>query len=137
MQHTHTHDIFLSIDRPDHTLHTLLALLQEIRETISLKGTLLTPVHAHTILLVDADSQRVRTIASLLSSANYHPFIATSTLEAFTLFLRGSFVPFAIILGQYDPNTRFFLSRLLQQVMQKYQWDPPLIALHSQIHTPP
>ncbi len=132
MQQTNTLDIFFSIDQPAHTLDTLLALLQEIRETISLKGTLLTPLHAHTILLLDADSQRVRSIASLLSSAGYQSFIATSTLEAFTLFLRGSFVPFAIVLGQYDPNTRFFLSRLLQQVMQKYRWNPPLIALHTQ-----
>ena len=132
MQHTKTHDIFFSIDQPDHTLDTLLTLLQEIRETISLKGTLLTPLHAHTILLLDADSQRVRSIASLLASAGYQSFIATSTLEAFTLFLRGSFVPFAIVLGKYDPNTRFFLSRLLQQIMQKYRWDPPLIALHTQ-----
>ncbi len=137
MQHTKTHDIFFSIDQPDHTLDTLLTLLQEIRETISLKGTLLTPLHAHTILLLDADNQRVRSIASLLASAGYQPFIATTTLEAFTLFLRGSFVPFAIALGQYDPNTRFFLSRLLQQMTQKYRWDPPLIALHSQTRTLP
>ncbi len=137
MQHTKTHDIFFSIDQPDRTLDILLALLQEIRETISLKGTLLTPLHASTILLLDADSQRVRSIASLLSSAGYQSFIATSTLEAFTLFLRGSFVPFAIVLGQYDPNTRFFLSRLLQQVMQKYRWNPPLIALHPQTRTLP
>lgn len=132
MQNTKTHDIFFSIDQPNHTLDTLLALLQEIRETISLKGTLLTPLHARTILLLDADNQRVRSIASLLSSTGYQPFIVTNTLEAFTLFLRGSFVPFAIVLGQHDPNTRFFLSRLLQQVMQKYRWNPPLIALHTQ-----
>ena len=128
----YTHDIFFSIDQSDHTRNTLLSLLREIRETISLKGTLLTPLHAHTILLVDADHQRTYAIASLLSSAGYQPYVATSTLEAFTLYLRGSFVPFAIVLGQYDPNTRFFLTRLLQQVMQKYRWNPPLIALHAQ-----
>ena len=137
MQHTNTHDIFFSIDQPTHTLDMLLTLLQEIRTTISLKGTLLTPLHAHTILLLDADNQRTRTIASLLASVGYQSFIATSTLEAFTLFLRGSFVPFAIVLGQYDPNTRFFLSRLLQQVILKYRWDPPLIALHSQTRALP
>ena len=135
MQHIKTREIFFSLDQPDKILPTLLALFEEIRETASSNGKGLTPSHAHTILLLDADSQRVRHIAYLLTSAGYQPFIATNTLEAFTFFLRGAFVPFVIILGQYDTNSRFFLTRLLQQIMQKYHWNTPLIDLHTQPRT--
>ena len=137
MQHTKTREIFFSLEQPGKVLTTLLAFFEEIRETASANGKVLTPSHAHTILLLDANSQRVRHIAYLLASAGYQPFIATNALEAFTFFLRGAFVPFVIVLGQHDANNRFFLSRLLQQIVQKHQWDTPLIALHTQISTTP
>ncbi len=135
MQHTKTREIFFSLDEPNKILTTLLTLLQEIHQTTSLNGTILTPSHIRTILLLDADAQRVRHIAHLLASEGYQPFIATNALEAFTFFLRGSFIPFVIVLGRDDTNNRFFLSRLLQQITQKYHWDTPLIALYTQPRT--
>ena len=135
MQHTTTRKIFFSLDQPEQILATLLTTFQAIRTNADTSHVTLTPLHAHTVLLLDADTQRARYIAYQLSSAGYKSFIVASSLEAFTLFLQGAFVPFVILLGQEDINSRFFLSRLLQQVSQKYQWDTPLLSLYTQRHT--
>lgn len=132
MQHTKTHEVFFSFAEPNKILDDLQLLFQEIRRDVTGRTTLPTPLHARTILLLDADSTRANAVAHALSSAGYYPFIAASALEAFTLFLRGTFVPFVILFGQDDTNTRFFLSRLLQQVSQKYQWNTPLIMIQTQ-----
>ena len=131
MQDTKTREVFFSLDEPDKILNALLNLFKEIRQTTSLNGTTLSPLHAHTILLLDADNQRVRHVAYLLASVGYQPFIVANALEAFTLFLRGAFVPFVIVLGKHETSNRFFLSRLLQQITQKYNWNTPLISLHT------
>lgn len=132
MQYTKTHEVSFSFEEPDKILDALRLLFQEIHVHARAKAVAPTPLHAHTILLLDSNSTRANAIAYLLSSAGYYPFIATNALEAFTLFLRGAFVPFVILLGQEDTNKRFFLSRLLQQVTQKYQWDTPLIKVYTQ-----
>ncbi len=117
---------------PEHAARSgffLLSLLQELQNTRPLHRSLLTPLNASTILLLDTNNKRARYIASLLSSTNYRPYISAGSLEAFTLFLQGEYVPFAIVLGQHDPHTRFFLTRLLGQMKQRYRWEPPLITL--------
>ncbi len=134
MNHPITHKVFLSLEQPEQILTTLLTAFKEIQADNAANTALITPLHAHTILLIDEDTQRAHYVARLLSSAGYKPFIASSALEAFTLFLHGTFVPFVILLSQEDTNDRFFLSRLLQQVTQKYHWDTPLLSLCIQPH---
>ena len=131
MQRIQTQEVLFSFDEPQKILNDLQVLFQEIRRNVTGRTTIPTPLHARSILLLDADSTRAKAIAHVLSSAGFYPFIAVSALEAFTLFLRGTFVPFVILLGQDDANNRFFLSRLLQQVSQKYQWDTPVVPIRT------
>jgi hypothetical protein len=81
------------------------------------------------VFVIDSDTEQANYIANLLSTAGYRPMVVASALDAFTLFLQGSFVPFAMVTAQEDTNQRFFLNRLVQQIMQKYDWESLLIRL--------
>jgi hypothetical protein len=81
-------------------------------------------------LIVDSQRERGQYIAQLLSSAGYWPFVTLTSLDAYTLFLQGSFLPFAIILCENSAtNNQFFLTRLSQQFTQRYDWNLPFIRL--------
>lgn len=126
-------EVPFSFDQPDEVLTPLVTLLQQALnklKTRSDRGKVL-PV-SRQVLLIDAHAERARYIARLLASVNYQPMMAPTALEAFTLFLRGTCVPLAIILGQEEASHRLFLHRLLQQMVQRYAWEVPLIRLLSQ-----
>jgi hypothetical protein len=85
---------------------------------------------ARRVLIVDSQRERGQYLAQLLSSAGYWPFVALTSLDAYTLFLQGSFHPFAIILSENGAsNNQFFLTRLSQQFLQRYDWNVPFIRL--------
>jgi hypothetical protein len=125
-------EVPFSFDQPDEVLTPLVTLLQQALNKLKTRadrGKVL-PV-SRQVLIIDAHAERARYIARLLASVNYQPMMAPTALEAFTLFLRGTCVPLAIILGQEEASHRLFLHRLLQQMLQRYAWEVPLIRLLS------
>jgi CheY-like chemotaxis protein len=129
-------EVSFSFDQPDSVLGPLLTILQQAfgesgaraaRETLFLDS--------RRVLIIDAHEERGRYLVLLLETAGYRSLAVTNALYAFTLFLRGAFVPLAIILGQEDQAHRLFLLRLLQQASQKYAQNIPLIRLRSQPST--
>lgn len=82
------------------------------------------------VLIIDSQEERAQYVAQLLHSAGYTPIRAPSSLDAYTLFLQGTFHPFAIILSEDGAaNNQFFLTRLAQQFVQRYDWNVPFIRL--------
>ncbi len=132
MLNTKTHEILFSFDQPDTVLHPLLSLLQEVLHYPKAKASKLVPLHSQTVLIIDTYGERPQHIAHLLASSGYRPLVVSTAVDAFTLFLQGTFVPFVVILGQEHTSNRFFIFRLLHQTTQKYDWEPPLIHLYSQ-----
>jgi hypothetical protein len=127
-------DIAFSLDQPDQMLGSLVKVLQQMLSVFKMQAPEKMPDYRN-LLIVD-EYERARYLARLLVQAGYRPVIMANALEAFTRFLQIPFVPFAIILGQNDASNRLFLQRLLQQTVQKYEWDVPLIRLHYQSATP-
>jgi hypothetical protein len=128
------HEISFSFDHPDNILNPLLMLLQQSLNSPKIRNSsVLSLLNAREVLVVDAHEERARYIAYLLSSAGFHPAAIPTALAAFTRFLKVPFAPCAIILGQEDARDHFFLLRLLRQISQKFDWDTPLIRLHTQL----
>jgi hypothetical protein len=126
-------EISFSFDHPDAVLRPLLTILQQASGEPGARAAgekLL--LSSRQVLIIDAHKERGHYFVMLLEAAGYRSLAVMTALEAFTLFLRGAFVPLAIVLGQEDPAHRLFLQRLLQQVGQKYTRDVPLIRLRSQ-----
>jgi hypothetical protein len=123
------YNISYSDAQPETFLAQLLAVLQA--ETSQPEITV-----AHSslkVLIIDADKVQADAIALLVNAAGYASVIAFNALDAFTLFLKGSYIPLAIVLGQERVPDPLFLQRLLQQTMQKYQLKTPIVRL---IHEP-
>ena len=130
---TRTYAISFSFDQPNAMLDSLLGALQQaLRSSNRLSPRAVSLLRSRGVFVIDSNAEHAQYIAHLLSSAGYRPMIAASTLDAFTLFLQGTLVPFAIVVAQEDANQRFFLNRLSQQLAQKYDWEVLLIRLHSQ-----
>ena len=126
-----TYDIPFSFEQPDYTLR---ALLGPVRQKLSQSPASLNPHepavrNGLTILIIDAQHERAQYIANLLITVGYRPVVTANALAAFTLFLQGTCLPLAVILGQADGSNRLFLLRLLQQLEQKYGWQAPLLRL--------
>ncbi|HTK11360.1 MAG TPA: serine/threonine-protein kinase [Ktedonobacteraceae bacterium] len=129
-----THEILFSFDQPANVLPSLLARVQQAlsqQKTRSGKSVLLH--EGHRLLIIDGQRERATYLVQVLSLAGYRSIATPHSLEAFTLFLQGSFVPLLIILGDEDPAKRFFLQRLLQQMVQKFEQDVPVIRLITQL----
>jgi hypothetical protein len=126
-----THDISLSSEQLDQMLEPLQQIMQNMLSACKAKAVKKIP-DSRNILLVDESNERVQYLAHLLVKSGYRPLVMANGLEAFTRFLQVPFVPFTIILAQDDVSNRLFLQRLLQQIMQKYEWEIPLIRLHFQ-----
>ncbi|GCE15936.1 serine/threonine-protein kinase [Tengunoibacter tsumagoiensis] len=130
---TVTHEIPFSFEQPEQMLNALLKLLQQRLNQHAASPTFqkMQIRQALTVLIIDKQQHRGHYIENLLLTTGYRPVTVVDALDAFTLYLQGSLIPFAIILGQEDDSKRFFLLRLLQQVMQKYEWEAPIIRLTS------
>ena len=128
------HEISFSFDHPDNILNPLLMLLQQSLNAPKIRTSRILPLlNAREVLVIDAHEERARYITYLLSTAGFHPTAMPTALAAFTRFLKVPFAPCAIILGQEDARDHFFLLRLLRQITQKFDWETPLIRLHSQL----
>lgn len=129
---TVTHDIAISFDQPDDVLNRLLAPLQQKLNqpvTRTSKGMLVRD--ARTVLIVDAQGRRRQYLAGLLIQAGFRCLPVKDALEAFTLFIQGTYLPFVVITGQEDKTKHFFLQRLLQQMERKYDWEMLLLHVHT------
>ncbi|HLX40475.1 MAG TPA: serine/threonine-protein kinase, partial [Ktedonobacteraceae bacterium] len=122
---------------PDNILNPLLMLLQQSLNSPKIRHSSVMPLlNTREVLVIDAHDERARYITYLLSSAGFHPTTMPTALAAFTRFLKVPFAPCAIILGREDARDHFFLVRLLRQISQKFDWDTPLIRLHTQLPAP-
>jgi hypothetical protein len=126
-----THEVIFSFDQPADARHPLLSMLQQLlNRPLARDSRASALLGSQRVLIVDSQQERAQYIAHLLSSAAYRPFVATSSLDAYTLFLQGTFHPFAIILSEESgANNQFFLARLSQQFIQRYDWTVPFIRL--------
>jgi len=126
-----THEVIFSFDQPGDARHPLLSILQQLlSRPLARDSRAAALLGARRVLIVDSQRERAQYIAQLLSSAGYWPFVAMSSLDAYTLFLQGSFLPFAIILCENSAtNNQFFLTRLSQQFTQRYDWNVPFLRL--------
>ncbi len=127
-----THDFSFSVDQPETLLKPLLALLQpepDQSKTGTSRSAYL--LESQSILIIDSDRIRANAVAQFVHVAGYRSVIAETALEAFTLFLKGVYIPRVVFLGQDSPPDHLFLQRLLQQTVQKYGRKVPLIRLHT------
>jgi CheY-like chemotaxis protein len=123
-------EVPFSFEQPNAVLRPLLTVLQQAFSEQGAEARLY--LNSCRVLIIDGYEERGRYLVTLLESAGYRSLAVMNALEAFTLFLRGTFVPLAIVLGQEDQAHRLFLLRLLQQVSQKYTRDVALIRLRVQ-----
>ena len=120
------YNISYSDGQPEIFLAQLLTVLQAEKSRPEIASV------AHSalkVLIIDANIVQADTVASLVNAAGYTTVTAINALEAFTLFLKGSYIPLAIVLGQMRVPDPLFLQRLLQQTMQKYQLKTPVVRL--------
>jgi Protein kinase domain len=127
-----THEFSFAVDQPETVLKSLLALLQSDtqrnRATTPRSAYLL---EAQSVLIIDADRMLATTIAQALHRAGYRSLSVETELEAFTLFLKGIYIPQAVLLGHEHRINQLFLQRLLQQSTQKHGRKVPVIRLHA------
>ena len=126
-----THEVVFSFDQPGDARHPLLSMLQQLLNRPLARDSRATALlGSQRVLIIDSQQDRANYIAQLLQFAGYNPFVAPSSLDAYTLFLQGQFHPFAIILSEDGAaNNQFFLTRLSQQFVQRYDWNVPFIRL--------
>lgn len=125
-----THEIVFSFDQPGDARSPLFAALQQLMNLPQARSARATSlISSRKILVIDSAQERAQHVASLLASAGYWPLAASTPLDAFTLFIQGTFIPFAVIVSQDDLPNQFFLARLSQQVAQRYGWQVPFIHL--------
>ncbi len=133
---TVTHDVSFSFDQPEHALNALQRLLQHRLSQFSASTTKTSKEmivrQTLTVLVIDSYQERAQYVASHLHTMGYHPVLVNDALDAFTLFLQGTLIPFAVVLGQEDTTKHFFLLRLLQRMTQKFRWNTPVIRLLPQ-----
>jgi hypothetical protein len=126
------YDVALTFDQSGNARNPLLSLLQQVLNLPLVKDARNADFRRERkVLVIDAQRERARYIAQLLATASYRPFIVPGSLDAYTLFLQGSFQPFAIILsGEEADMNHFFLTRISQQYRQRYNWKIPFLRLH-------
>ena len=126
-----THDVLFSFERPDDAHNPLLSILQQLLNRPQARGSKAEVLlSAQKVLIIDSQPQRAQHIARVLASAGYQPFVALTSLDAYTIYLQGTFHPFAIILSEAGTVNQLFLQRLSQQFLQRYEWKLPFIRLH-------
>src|SRR5579885_3672822 len=96
-----THEVVFSFDQPGDARHPLLSILQQLlNRPLARDSRAAALLGSQRVLIVDSQQERAEYIAPLLSTAGYRPFVAPTPLDAYTLFLQGTFHPFAIILSE-------------------------------------
>lgn len=128
------HEVVFSFDRPSSMRSPLLlALRQLINRSAAENSKATSLLSSQRVLIVDSDEARGQYIASQLASDGYTPFIVPNPLEAYTIFLQGSFLPCSVVLSEESSaHNQFFLTRLAQQFLQQYDWKLPFIRLRMQ-----
>src|SRR5215475_2449920 len=94
-----THEVTFSFDQPGDSRNPLLSILQQLlNRPLSRDSRAAALLGAQRVLIVDSQQGRAQYIAQLLASGGYRPFVAPTTLDAYTIFLHGTFYPYAIVL---------------------------------------
>lgn len=125
-----THEVVFSFDQPGDARNPLLSILQQLlNRPLARDSRAVSLLSARRVLIVDSQQERAQYIAHLLASARYWPFVAPTALDAYTLFLQGTFHPYAIVLSEENADHQFFFTRLAQQFLQRYEWNLPFIRL--------
>ncbi len=138
MAYDEIQSIFFSGEQIEFSFQQLLLALQHIQSNPSIKQSRIIPMlSTRTVFLVDAQQERGNAVAHRLLSHGYHPLLIATPLEAYTLYLQGIHLPFAIIVSREESSSHFFLNRLVQHSMQKYYWAMPIIPLTWQASTTP
>lgn len=134
-----THEVIFSFDQPGDARHPLLSMLQQLlNRPLARDSRAAALLGSQRVLIIDSQQERAQYIAHLLHAAGYPSFCAPSSLDAYTLFLQGTFHPFAIILSEDGAaNNQFFLTRLAQQFVQRYDWNVPFIRLQIPLSNHP
>ena len=83
------------------------------------------------ILIIDADEIRAQRVARILTLADYHPLVVAHPYQAFERILKEACKPEVILLGQRDIKHSILFQRLMKQLMQEQQHEPPSLALPS------
>ncbi len=125
-----TYTVVFSFVQPDAVLHTLLPVLFQLQELPTFKSSRVARQQSRALLLIDEQRERSQWLVRLLHANGYVVHTVVNTVDAFTLCLRENIAPLAILLGVEQQADRFFLTRLLQQLTQKYGWSP--ICLYVQ-----
>ncbi len=132
------HEILFSFDQPAKVLPSLLTTVQQTLAQQKTRSGKSVPLYeAHRVLIIDAQQERANYLVQVLSLAGYRSFSVPHSLAAFTFFLQGSFIPLLVILGQDDPAKRFFLQRLVQQMVQKFDVELPVVRLITHVSASP
>lgn len=93
-----------------------------------------TPVLVYpSLLVIDADEERARRLARILTLANYHPILVANPMKAFQRSLDLPTAIQAVLLGQISSQQQFFLNRILQQLAYKQGLNIPVISLPSNV----
>ncbi|GHO75889.1 hypothetical protein KSD_36600 [Ktedonobacter sp. SOSP1-85] len=112
------YELPFSFEQPEYIRVPLLNILQQAeKQGQTATGMSMRPQH---VLIIDPNENRSRYIKHLLATSGYPSMVTTSALDAFTLILQGTILPFAVVLGHAETNDRFFLQRLLTQTKQQH-----------------
>ena len=126
-----TYTVVFSFVQPEAVLHTLLPVLHQLQELPTFKSSRVARQQSRTLLLIDEQRERSQWLVRLLGANGYEVQSVGKTVDAFTLCLRENVAPLAILLGVEQQSDRFFLTRLLQQLTQKYGWSPMCLYMHT------
>jgi hypothetical protein len=91
--------------------------------------------HEPILILIDAREARRAWVISLLAFANYRVYAASTSLEAFTWYLKHPVMPQALLLGQVTQQEYLFISRLLQRIKEQTRKQLPIIPLETYLPT--
>jgi len=83
------------------------------------------------LMLIDAHDVRHRWVVSLLAFANYHVYDTWRPLEAYTWYLEHQIVPQVLLLGQLNPQERFFARRFWQLMATRHGKKIPVVSLET------
>lgn len=127
MMHTGLHDILFSESQPETFLKHLLSILQAEADLSAIKAS----PSLLKVLIIDINEARAEIIAQLLHATGYKAETFTTGLDAFTLFLKGAYIPRIILVDQEHLPDPLFLQRLVQRTLQLYGFKVPLLRLVS------